>query len=232
MSENGPENTPHAAIFGRPGSGKSSLAEQVGANRGYTLIRTGELLRAAVRRRDPLGLRVEAHMAAGEFVPDALVADLLAAVLASASSCPLLFDGFPRNLGQIPLLEDFERRLGFHVGRYLNIDVGREEAVQRMSGRRVCPRCGATYHVRNQPPRLPEICDLDGAPLQSRPDDRREVIELRQRLYDQNTAPILAYLAANFPREFREINGERSPEDVLAEALQALDSPTGARPVA
>src|SRR5207249_1089389 len=102
-------------IFGRPGSGKSSLAERLGAEHGYTLIRTGELLRAAVHRRDDLGVRVEAHLASGDLVPDPLIVELLEHSLPDPVTVRLLFDGFPRTMAQVPLLEQFERTRAFRI---------------------------------------------------------------------------------------------------------------------
>lgn len=212
----------HIAIFGRPGSGKSSLAERLGSEFGYVLVRTGELLRAAVRRSDAIGQRVAVHLASGTLVPDRLIFELLERTLASPGTDKLLFDGFPRTMGQVELLEQFERKLGFSTECYLEIDVTREEAVLRMTGRRVCPVCGATYHVRTMPPKVAETCDHDGAGLVSRPDDALDVINSRQQLYDEHATPILAYYQTHFPERYRHVNGEQPFEAVFAETRRVL----------
>lgn len=212
----------HLVIFGRPGSGKSTLAERLGRDFGYQLVRTGELLRAAIRRGDFLGKRVEVHLASGNLVPDPLIFELLEESLTAPSTEKLLFDGFPRTMGQVPLLEQYEKKLGFRIECYLDIEVSREEAVSRMTDRRVCPVCGATYHLKAKPPRKNETCDLDGAHLERRKDDASMVVKVRQDLYDEHAAPILEHYRTQAPERFVTINGEQPTEAVYAETVRAL----------
>ncbi len=219
----------HVVVFGRPGSGKSTLAERLGEDFGYTLIRTGEMLREAIRRQDFLGQRVAVHLASGNLVPDPLIFELLEQSLEAPNEKRLLFDGFPRTMGQVPLLEKFERKLGFEIECYLEIAVRREEAVRRMTGRRICPVCGATYHVHYRPPKVDERCDHDGAPLEGRKDDAPEVVEVRQSLYDEHATPILEYYRRHAPDRFVQVNGEQSLEDVYTETCRNLALATAVR---
>lgn len=212
----------HLVMLGRPGSGKSTLAERLEAEFGYTLVRTGELLRAAIRRQDPLGKRVEVHLATGNLVPDLLIFELLEQGLRAPGSSKLLFDGFPRTMAQVPLLEGFERKLGFRISCYLEVVVSRAEAVSRMTGRRVCPVCGATYHLIGKPPKVAETCDLDGARLENRKDDAPGVVEVRQAIYEQETGPIVDYYRLHAPNRFHRVNGEQPLSGVYAETLREL----------
>jgi adenylate kinase len=213
----------NVVIFGRPGSGKSSLAERLAVDYGFRLVRTGELLREAVRRGDDLGPKADDCFKTGDLVPDDLVDLLVRAALAAGGGSGLVLDGFPRTLGQVPLLARIESDLGFRITDYVEIAVRREIAEARMAGRRICSRCGATYHVVNQPPRRAGVCDRDGTPLERRPDDTPEIIARRQAVYDSLTDPILKYYRVHSPDRIRSINGEQPFDAVLAEMRLALD---------
>ena len=195
------------------------------ASSATSLVRTGEMLRAAIRRQDFLGKRVEAHLAIGELVPDPLIFELLEAQPhRPRARDKLLFDGFPRTMGQVPLARSSSRRkLGFVIGGYLEIAVSHAEAVARMTGRRVCPVCGATYHLIGKPPRVAETCDLDGAApgaAQGRHEGGRRVPPeglRRIRRADPRTIT-----ARKPPSASSGVNGEQPFEEVYAETVRTL----------
>jgi adenylate kinase len=209
-------------MFGRPGSGKSSLAEQLGAEFGYQLVRTGEMLRDGVRRGDSPGALVASQLTTGALVSDEVIFQLLEANLKSPKDARLLFDGFPRTLGQVALLERFEQKLDFTIDCFLDIHISREDAIARMTGRRVCTKCGATYHLIAKPPKVSETCDNDGQTLEKRKDDTVEVVTYRQKLYDEQTQPVIEYYAKTAPDLCRTVNGSQSVEAVLQETKRLL----------
>lgn len=212
----------HLVVFGRPGSGKSSLAERLGAEFGYRLVRTGEILREAVQRGDPLGRRVQAMLAAGELVPDPLIYEALEDARFDPEAERLLFDGFPRTLGQVPDLDRLEDRFGFQVGAYVEIDVTADAAMARMTGRRVCRACGRTYHLLSKPPRVADTCDADGQALASRADDTPEVVANRQRLYAELTEPVVHFYRRTYPSRFRAVDGGRPFEAVYDDLRRSV----------
>ncbi len=212
----------HLVVFGRPGSGKSSLAERIGTDHGFRMVRTGELLRTAIRKGDALGAEVESILASGNLVPDLMVFELLERDLKAPVNEKLLFDGFPRTFSQIPLMERLEKRMGFRVDCFLEIAVSPEEALARMTARRVCPHCGATYHLKNKPPKVEGVCDHDGERLTTRKDDNPEVIAVRQGVYDEHMSPVLNHYQTNAPERFRRVNGEQSFDEVYAETEHVL----------
>lgn len=212
----------HLVVFGRPGSGKSTLADRLAAEVGYRVVRTGEMLREAVRRGEPLGKRVASLLAAGELVPDPLIYEVLEDSRFEPDHERLLFDGFPRTVGQIPDLDRLEDRFGFQVGLYVEIAVSVEEAMSRMTGRLVCTQCGKTYHVTGRPPRRDGLCDDDGTKLTRRSDDTPEVVANRQRLYADSTEPVVAFYKATYPSRFVAVNGEQPFDSVYADLRRAV----------
>ena len=181
-------------FLGAPGVGKGTQADRIAAQFQVAKISTGDLLREAVRTRTALGLEAKSYMDQGNLVPDAVVIGLVRDKLADpVCANGFVLDGFPRTVPQAEALGTVLKSNGIALDLVVNFQVPREDIVRRLSGRRSCPKCQATYHVDFAPPRVDGRCDRCGEPLVQRSDDRRDAIEMRLKVYDEQTAPLVRY---------------------------------------
>lgn len=177
-------------LLGAPGAGKGTQAEILSAKLGIPTISTGNMLRAAIQAGTEVGLQAKAFMDAGKLVPDEVIIDIVAQRLAQSDCAEgYILDGVPRTLPQARALEEH----GVIFDRVLSIEISDEEIEQRMSGRRVCSKCGAPYHVKAKPPKVEGMCDACGAPLIQRDDDRAETVRHRLEVYHAETEPLKGY---------------------------------------
>ena len=177
-------------LLGAPGAGKGTQATFISNEFSIPQISTGDMLRAAVRARTPLGLEAAQKMDAGELVPDELILGLVKERVGQddcARGC--LFDGFPRTLGQAEAMQGE----GIAIDCVVEIVVDDDEIVKRLSGRRSHPASGRTYHVVFNPPRQPGLDDLTGEALVQREDDKEETVKKRLQVYREQTAPLISY---------------------------------------
>jgi adenylate kinase len=181
-------------FLGAPGVGKGTQADRVAELFRIAKISTGDLLRGAVRNQTKLGLEAKGYMDQGKLVPDSVVIGLVREKLGETSCAHgFVLDGFPRTL---PQADELGRVLGENrmpLDRVVNFQVPREAVIQRLSGRRSCPKCQATYHVDFAPSKKDGVCDRCGESLVQRSDDRREAIETRLKVYEEQTAPLIRY---------------------------------------
>jgi len=179
-------------FLGAPGAGKGTQAENVSAKLNIPTVSTGNLLREAVNARTETGLKAKEYMDKGGLVPDDIVIDLIKERLAKPD-CKngVIFDGFPRNVAQAEYLE----KSGVPIDLVVNIHVPDEKIIERMSGRRTCPACGASYHIIYKPSHRGEICGRCEARLIIRDDDKPEVVLSRLEIYHKNTKPLIDYYA-------------------------------------
>jgi adenylate kinase len=181
-------------LLGAPGVGKGTQAERLAADFQRPKISTGDLLREAVRNKTELGLRAKQYMDQGELVPDAVVIGIVQEkVLQPVCAKGFILDGFPRTVVQAEELSKMLSVCGSGLERAVNFDVPREDIIRRLSGRRSCPKCQAVFHVEFAPPRETGICDRCGENLVQRSDDKRETIEARLKVYEEQTAPLISY---------------------------------------
>ncbi len=207
-------------FLGAPGVGKGTQADRVAARFHRPKISTGDLLREAVKNKTPLGLAAKSAMDEGKLVPDAVVIGMVREKLAELGCANgFILDGFPRTVPQAEELARILAASGTRIDRVINFEVPREEIVKRLSGRRSCPQCQAVFHVDFAPSKKPGVCDRCGERLIQRSDDRRETIEARLQVYEEQTAPLIAYYDQK--RLLSNLDGSGSVESVH-ERLTAL----------
>ncbi len=180
-------------FLGAPGAGKGTQAEIVSDRFGIPTISTGAIIRQAVKEGTPTGIAAKTYIDNGALVPDDVVVSIIRERLA-APDCNngFILDGFPRTVPQAEALE----RMGIRPDAVISLEVDDEVIVGRMSGRRVCGDCGATYHVVSLPPKCEGVCDKCGASLTVRRDDKPEVVLDRLRVYHETTEPLKDFYAS------------------------------------
>jgi adenylate kinase len=182
------------------------------------------LLREAVRDKTPLGLQAKEHMDQGRLVPDSVVIGLVREKLADPSYANgFILDGFPRTVPQAEALATVLAERGLQLDRVINFRVSREEIVKRLSGRRSCPKCQATYHVEFAPSKSGSLCERCGEALVQRSDDQREAIEMRLRVYEEQTAPLINFYEKQ--GVLSHLNGAEAVETVYHNLVKALATP-------
>ena len=179
-------------MFGAPGAGKGTQAAILSERLGIPTISTGNILRAAVKNGTPVGLEAKRYMDAGQLVPDQVIIDIIVERLGEADCRNgFILDGVPRTIPQAEALEN----AGVKFDCVLDIEVPDSEIMNRMTGRRACTACGATYHVVAAPPKREGVCDSCGAPLVQRDDDKPETVQSRLDVYHSQTEPLKEFYA-------------------------------------
>ena len=213
-------------LLGGPGAGKGTQAAFITKRYGIPQISTGDMLRAAIRSGSELGAKAKVLMDAGHLVPDETIVGLVEERITAADCANgFLLDGFPRTIAQAAAMRD----RGVRIEAVVEIAVPDERIIERMSGRRVHPGSGRTYHVRFNPPEVEGLDDITGEPLVQRDDDREATVRHRLEVYHEQTAPIVGYYRAwerdepkDAPRVSR-IDGLGALEDVRERILESLE---------
>lgn len=181
-------------FLGPPGSGKGTQAKMVAERLGIPQISTGDMLRSAVREGTPMGLKAKAMMDAGALVADEVVVGIVQErLLKEDCKTGFILDGFPRTVPQADALQQCLLELGKELDKVISLEVDNDAVVERITGRRTCRDCGKMFHVRFDPPSQEGVCDTCGGELYLRDDDQEETIRKRLEVYEQQTAPLIAY---------------------------------------
>lgn len=209
-------------LLGPPGSGKGTQAVLLAERLGVPHISTGDILREHVAAGDELGRRVQAIMNAGQLAPDELVNQIVEERLNRpdcAQGC--ILDGYPRTLAQAELLDALLARRGFRPV-VVNLDVDYNVIVARITARRQCPVCGASYNLISNPPRTDEVCDRDGTALVRRDDDSEAVIRKRLEAYQRQTLPLVEHYRHS-GAAYHEVDGTQGgPEQIAQRILERI----------
>lgn len=200
-------------LLGPPGAGKGTQAERIVRDHRLAYIATGDILRNAVKLETTLGRKARQYMDQGQLVPDELVAEIVKERLSDPDCLQgALLDGFPRTVSQATFLEELLPAGKSAISKVLSIEVDEKELVERLTGRRVCSDCGASYHLKYKPPRVRNVCDQCGGDLFQRDDDSLNTVLERLQVYRNQTAPLIRYYAEKGLLE--RIDGNLSIEQV------------------
>ena len=208
-------------FLGPPGAGKGTQADELAREWGVPHIATGDMLREAAARGTRLGLEAKRYMDTGALVPDDVVIGLVDERLGEADAAGgAVLDGFPRTVAQAEALDRLLRARGAEVDRVIFFDVARPELLRRLTGRRICRNCGASYHVAFVPPRVAGVCDRCGGELYQRDDDTETAVAKRLDVYATQTAPLLDYYRGR--GILGKIRGEGAVADITAAIRKAV----------
>ena len=210
-------------LLGPPGAGKGTQAKRLEQTRGMIQMSTGDMLREAVAKGTPTGLKAKAVMEAGELVSDAIVSALIGERLDGASAQGAIFDGFPRTKHQAEALEILLAERGRKLDHVIELVVDEEMLVERITGRFTCAKCGAGYHEKFHLPKVEGTCDVCGNhEFKRRPDDNEQTVRTRMAEYRAKTAPILPIYEEK--GLVRRVDGMASVEEVAAAIDAILDN--------
>lgn len=201
-------------MLGAPGAGKGTQAKMIAEKYGIPHISTGDIFRANIKNNTELGMEAKKYMDQGLLVPDELTVKILLDRVAK-EDCKdgYVLDGFPRTIPQAQVLDEELTKLGEQIDYALDVDVPDENIAKRMSGRRACLKCGATYHVEHIPPKQEGICDSCGAELVLRDDDKPETVLNRLKVYHDQTQPLIDFY--NQKGVLKTVDGTMDMQDVF-----------------
>ena len=208
-------------LMGLPGAGKGTQAERIVEKYGLPHISTGDMFRAAIKEETELGKKAKSYMDAGELVPDDVTIGIVRERLGKADCQKgFLLDGFPRTTAQAEALDNLLADMGRQIDAVLYIDVDRDSLLERLTGRRICSQCGATYHITLNPPKEEGVCDKCGGELFQRDDDKIETVKTRLEVNEKQQKPLLDFY--NKKSCLQEINGNQDIDDVFASIERVL----------
>ncbi|MDA3931786.1 MAG: adenylate kinase [Tenericutes bacterium] len=208
-------------IMGKPGAGKGTQAKKILDHFNLTHISTGEIYREEIKKGSYIGQEAKKYLDQGNLVPDKMTNDIVRGVLSTTEfENGFMLDGYPRTISQAEALDEMLNKRQIQLTAVINVDVDDDIISDRMSGRRVCSNCGETYHLEYQQPKVDGVCDVCGHQLIQRPDDLKESVLNRLKIYKNKTQPLLDYYEQK--DLLRVIDGENSSDRVFEDILKKL----------
>ena len=210
-------------MLGAPGAGKGTQAKQIAAKYSIPHISTGDIFRANIKNGTELGKKAKEYMDQGALVPDELTCDLVMDRISQPDAANgFVLDGFPRTIPQAEALDKALTAAGQAMDFAVDVDVPDENIVNRMSGRRACLKCGATYHIVSIPTKVEGICDVCGEPVVQRDDDKPETVQKRLTVYHEQTQPLIDYYKGK--GILKSVDGTVPMEQVFEEIVKILEA--------
>ena len=208
-------------MLGAPGAGKGTQAKKIAAKYDIPHISTGDIFRANIKNGTELGMKAKSFMDAGGLVPDEITIGMLLDRIHEADCVNgYVLDGFPRTIPQAECLTEALKKLGSGIDYAIDVDVPDENIVNRMSGRRACLKCGATYHIVYAAPKTENVCDTCGETLVLRDDDKPETVSKRLKVYHEQTQPLIDYYTEQ--GVLKTVDGTRSLDEVFQAIVEIL----------
>ncbi|UXS76029.1 adenylate kinase [Staphylococcus chromogenes] len=210
-------------LMGLPGAGKGTQASEIIKKYPIPHISTGDMFRKAIKDETELGKEAKSYMDRGELVPDEVTVGIVKERISEDDAKKgFLLDGFPRTIEQAEALNSILKDLGREVDAVVNIDVPEEELMNRLTGRRICEICGTTYHLVFNPPKVEDVCDLEGGKLYQREDDNPETVANRLDVNIKQSKPILDFYSQK--GVLKNIDGSKNINEVTEDVIRILES--------
>ncbi len=213
-------------MLGAPGAGKGTQCKRIVARYGLLHLSSGDILRQQRAEDTELGRKAQGYMDSGALVPDQIIVEMMTDAINKALEAGFILDGFPRTVNQAAELAKSLASANQKMDVVLNLKIDDQVVVQRMTGRRSCPQCGAVYHIENLKPKVEGICDNDGTRLVQRPDDSAEVVANRLQTYHQQTEPVVDYYKKNSSTVY-DIDADKDADEVSTLVFVKLDALAG-----
>ena len=209
-------------LMGLPGAGKGTQASEIVKKFPIPHISTGDMFRKAIKDETDLGKEAKSYMDRGELVPDEVTVGIVKERISEDDAKKgFLLDGFPRTIEQAGALNNIMSELDRNIDAVINIEVPEEELMNRLTGRRICEKCGTTYHLVFNPPKVDGVCDIDGGKLYQRKDDNPETVSNRLSVNVKQSKPILEYYDEK--GVLKNIDGAKDIDEVTKDVIDILD---------